>query len=115
MNYNSSPRYFQNTTITIFVEPYTCKLEWKSKTSDFGLKLSKDINGVIERVEKGSSADLQGLKKHDQLFCINGKNILGEDSEVTIGMLDDATKSNLLHVQIGVLRPNNFDLSQGKE
>ena len=111
---NSSPRHFQNTAITIFVDPYFCKLEWKSKTSDFGLKLSKDMNGVIERVEKGSSADLQGLKNHEQIFCINGKNVLGEDAEATIGMLDDVTKSNLLHLQIGVLRPKKSDLSQRK-
>ena len=79
------------------------------------MKLSKDMNAVIEYVEKGSSGDLQGLKQHDQIFSINGKNVLGEDAKATIAMLDDVTKSNRLHLQIGVLKPKNFDWSQRKE
>ena len=72
------------------------------------------MNAAIERVEEGSSGDLQGLKQHDQIFCIDGKNVLGVDAKVSSSLLDDATRSNRLHLEIGVLRPKKFDLSPRK-
>ena len=85
-----------------------------SDHSDFGLRLSKDMSGVIEHVDADSSADIQGLKRLDQIFCIDQKNVLEEDAKVIRAMLDDATNSNLSHLEIGVIRPKKFALSQRK-
>ena len=81
--------------------PYYCTLT-RGADGKFGLNLF--LSGKIMSVVKDSSADVNGLKKLEQIFSINKRNVLGEDGVFMENML----KASHSSVEIGVLRPDEY-------